>query len=712
MFNAIRLSLVCLVFCCATAAIAQKNPNRNTDKQPENATDNDTETQVIIENALGEDDTEEFDFDTQFEYLESYLKNPLDINRASESQISELGLLSTMQTQALLSYRLRFGQIYSIYELQGVPTFDYNTVRKIAPYIALSATKEKEAFNLGRFFKYSRHQIFARYTQILEPTEGFLREDSLGGFQGSPDRWYLRYRLTYRDRMSFGLTFEKDAGEAYLTPFKRDSKFKFVDFFSAHFYLKDLSKNWTALALGDFQAFFGQGLTIWGGFRARKGVDVLNIKRVSPTLRPYTSVNEALFMRGAAAAFKFGGFETTIFASHRFRDANVLDVVTDTLPDGDGDLTALSEVSSLQLMGYHRTDAELNDRNTVQQINAGGNFSYKGDNWHLGANVVYNHFDKPLNSGSDLYEKFYFNGKGLLNASLDYSYHYKNIQLFGETAISSNGGAATLNGAILALDPRVQLSLLQRYYSRNYRTFTGNALGEGSQINNEWGVYMGLRTQLGKKWLLNAYVDMFRFPWLRYQTDAPSLGYEYLLKLDYAINSNMSLYAQYRWEEKGGNLSNNVGNIDYLGANRRQNLRFHFNYRVNDQVELRSRVEFSFYKDADKTKGMLIYQDFIYRPTIIPLTVQTRLAFFDTDDYDTRIYAYENDVLYSFSVPAVYGKGLRFYINLNYKVNRMISIWLRFAQTYYTDRDVISSGMNAIQGRTRSEIKAQIQARF
>lgn len=694
------------------AAQAQQQLKRDSTIVPDNnPTDNDTETQVIIENALGDDDTEEFDFDTQFEYLEGYVKDPLDLNRAGERDFTAMGLLSSLQIQSLISYRLRYGQIYSIYELQGVPMFDLPTIRKIAPYVTLAATKAQDKLDLKRFFKYGQHQLFLRYIQVAEKADGYLREDSLGGFRGSPDRWYFRYRFTYKDRVSVGLTLEKDAGEQFFTPFSGDSKAKFFDFFSAHFYLKDVSKHCSAIALGDYQVFFGQGLTVWGGFRARKGVDVMNLKRISPSLRPYSSVNEALFMRGAAASFDFGRVETTIFASHRFRDANIAEVDTLFGDDGDPDFSTV-EVSSLQLMGTHRTDSEIADKNSLQQINAGANVRYIGDNWAIGANGVFNHFNKTLSVGNDLYEQYYFSGKSLFNGSLDYAYNYKTLQLFGETAVSSNGGVATLNGMLASLDPRLQFSLFQRYYSRNYRTFTGNALGEGSQVNNEWGIYMGVRSQLTNKLTMNAYVDFFAFPWLRYQVDAPSRGYEYLVKLDYSFSRTMSMYAQFRFEEKGGNLSGNPGIIDYLVANRRQSLRLHFNCKLSDYVELRSRAEFSWYRDADKTKGFLIFQDVIVNAVKVPFKAQMRLAFFDTDDYDTRIYAYENDMLYSFSVPALYGKGLRYYLNLNYKINKYINVWLRFSQTYYTDREVISSGLNEIQGRMRTEIKAQVQAKF
>ncbi len=169
---------------------------------------------------------------------------------------------------------------------------------------------------------------------------------------------------------------------------------------------------------------------------------------------------------------------------------------------------------------------------------------------------------------------------------------------------------------------------------------------------------------------------------------------------------------QYRFEEKGRNLSGNETKIDYLIPNKRHNLRYHFSYKASREWSFRSRVEFSWFKDNIAERGFVLYQDVIYKPKFIPLSFQTRLAFFDTQGWDSRIYAYENDMLNLFTVPAYYGRGLRYYFNLSYKINKMFTLWLRFSQTYFTDRDVISSGLNQIDGPVRSEIKAQFRMKF
>lgn len=668
-------------------------------------------TQFLIENLVQESEGESFDFDTQFEYLEAYRQDPLDLNKATEQELVAFGLFSAIQIQALLLYREKYGQIFSLYELQGVPTFDQSTIVRLTPYVSVAPAKEKEAMNFKKMFQYSRHQIFVRYQRLLEEQKGFseLEPGQTGSrFLGSPDKLYARYRLSYKDRLSLGVTMEKDAGEEFFT----GSNPQGFDYYSAHLYLKNLTKNIHSVALGDFQVFFGQGLTIWGGFGIRKGAQVLDIKRLSLPLRAYTSVNESLFLRGGAAHFEFlqeKNLEVTVFGSYRRRDANLGAEVDSIL----GDLNLDVPVSSLQDIGFHRTPNEIQDENSIGKFTTGGRVAYKGSFWHVAGNFVYNQLSNELRREDPaLYQQFDFAGRESFNTSLDYSVRYKNVQFFGETAINERGGVATINSILADLDPRVSLGVLHRHYDKEYYTLNGNAFGESTRVGNESGLYLGMQTRLGKGVELNTYFDIFEFPWLSYRADAPTRGYEIFSKLEYSPNYYISAYTQYRFERKGRNISGNTTNIDQIVNNDRHNLRFHFAYDVSRQFAIRTRLEFSFFQTNEFSKGMMIYQDLVFKPKKLPLKAQIRLAFFDTDNFDTRIYAYENDVLYAFSVLPYFGRGLRYYFNTSYKINRHISLWLRFSQTYFADRTEISSGLNEIEGRTRSEVKVQLRLKF
>jgi len=129
---------------------------------------------------------------------------------------------------------------------------------------------------------------------------------------------------------------------------------------------------------------------------------------------------------------------------------------------------------------------------------------------------------------------------------------------------------------------------------------------------------------------------------------------------------------------------------------------------------LRNREELAAYEleGSNPEKGFLSFLDFLYRPLLKPYSGILRLQYFETGGYDTRIYAYENDGLYGYSIPAFYDKGYRYYLTVNYNMTKKFSAWLRWAQTIYRDKDRIGSGLDEIRGNRRSEIKLQLRYIF
>jgi hypothetical protein len=117
------------------------------------------------------------------------------------------------------------------------------------------------------------------------------------------------------------------------------------------------------------------------------------------------------------------------------------------------------------------------------------------------------------------------------------------------------------------------------------------------------------------------------------------------------------------------------------------------------------------YKNPDGkiSAGFLVYQDVLIRPENKAYNLTFRYAIFDTDDYDSRIYAYENDVLYAFSIPGYFYKGNRFYVLLKWEILDNLDFWFRFAQTFYSNQTTISSGLEQIDGNVKSEVKVQLR---
>jgi hypothetical protein len=143
-------------------------------------------------------------------------------------------------------------------------------------------------------------------------------------------------------------------------------------------------------------------------------------------------------------------------------------------------------------------------------------------------------------------------------------------------------------------------------------------------------------------------------------------------------------------------------------------LRFHAAWKPTAAFQLKSRLEFSQFSEQDQPdeNGFLFYQDFIYKPQGKPYQISLRYAHFAMDSYDARIYAYENDLLYVFSVPPYFGKGSRIYAMTKFKIKRRVDLWVRWSQWFYNDRNSISSGNNEILSNRRDEIKIQVRWKF
>ena len=136
--------------------------------------------------------------------------------------------------------------------------------------------------------------------------------------------------------------------------------------------------------------------------------------------------------------------------------------------------------------------------------------------------------------------------------------------------------------------------------------------------------------------------------------------------------------------------------------------------KITPLFTLRNRIELTEYlKETQKKElGWMIYQDIIYDPMNSRFSGNMRIARFETPGFNTRIYAYENDVLFSYSVPAYQNKGLRFYVNGRYGFTRKMDIWVRYSLSKYRDLNEVGSGLDQISGSRRSEIKVQFRYQY
>lgn len=665
-------------------------------------------TREYIENVVADSDAD-FDFDDIFDALRGYRRKPLNLNQTTEEELSDLGLLNSIQINALVDYRKQFGQLIDIRELQAIPQFDLETINRILPYVTVR--KSAETFNVpvGKMLYTGRNDLRIRYSRRLELARGYMpvTEGDSNRYAGPPGRVYARFKHSYENRHSWGITMEKDPGEDF---FRGSNKAGF-DFYSAHLYYRNISRTVKAIALGDYQVSLGQGLIVARRYGLRKSSDVTRIRSSGRQISAYASINESVFFRGLGGTLALSDNVTfTAFGSYRNRDAVAIDPVI-----LDIGLVDVLSFSSLQTTGLHRTESEIEYEGGVREANVGGSLKYKTRKFHLAANGMYTKFDDEWVRRETVYSQFRFSGDRIAQASLDYGFIFRNINFFGETAYSNANvnGLATLNGVLIGLDRTVKLAVLHRYYQKEHNTIYGNPFAETSGGSNENGLYMGLDIKPNYNWQFSAYFDSWRHPWLRSSVDAPSVGYEYLIQATYRVKRKMNVYIRFRDEVKEVNASGSDTEFNIV-PRRRINIQLNLTNDVNKALKLRNRMELIYYDKEGQSlsKGFMIYQDVVYKPIGIPFSFTTRFAIFDTDTYDSRTYAYENDLIGFFTVPAYAYKGTRFYFNLRYKGIRNMTLEARFAQTYLRDRDSFGSNLERIEGHTRSEVKVQMNYKF
>ncbi len=651
--------------------------------------------------ALSEADELETEDDSYLQQLSQLKRNPLNLNTATLPELQIFRVLNELLLIQLINYRNLMGPFQSIYELQAVPGWDVETIRRVLPYVTVGSTRPAVQEFSSRF-RGGDHSLLFRVAQVLEASRGFI-PDSTGAtkYLGSAQRYFFRYKYVYKNKLQFGLVGDKDAGEQFFNGAQKNG----FDYYSFHLFARNngLVKRF---AIGDYTVNMGQGLLTYQSMAFRKSVDVLNIKRQTEIFRPYNSAGEFSFHRGAAITLGLKSWYLSAFINAR-RISTTSQIAADT-----SDFEEFA--SAILTNGLHRTELEASRRLNSKEFGTGASLQFRKAGLQIGANIVHYRLGDPLIRQPQPYNYFQFGGQKLTAFSGEYGYTYKNMHLFGEVAANPGGAMAMVHGLMASVDKNVDVSLLYRKIDRDYHTLYGNAFTENSTPINESGMFMGVSLRPWRQLRIDAYADIYKFPWLKYRVDRPSGGSDYLLQLTWKPTKWVEVYTRYRVETKALNYSSYPVATRFTADIPKQNWRTHIAYKVSQSVTLRARAEAVWYDvgGSETEQGFLMMGDIFYKPWQKPLALNFRMQFFETDGYNSRLYAFENDVLYSYSIPPLFNKGTRWYLNAQYDLPRNITIWFRLARSYYPDESTIGSGYDEIPTNHKTDYKLQVRYIF
>ena len=631
----------------------------------------------------------------------SYLsEHPFELNTVTEEQLKRLPFLSDRQIARILSYRERYGKILTVYELKNIEELDYQTISLLLPFVYIGdISVEKRAFTVKNMLKYGRNELQIRYDRCFQQKKGYraypdsvLQQYPNRKYRGEPFYHSLRYSYTFDDRLQAGFVAEKDAGEPFWNVYHKG-----YDFYSAHFFLKDMG--WLkSLAIGDYKMSFGQGLVVSNDFSPSRTALVTQAERRTNGFRRHYSTNEQDFFRGMAATIAIRNVDVNLFCSYRKLDAGV-DSFTFT---------------SLKTDGLHRLRRDWEKRRTVPLLVYGGNIRYAMPDFHIGLTALSYSFGKyRMEPDLKPYNLFYFRGSNNINIGVDYMWKNNRVKLFGETALSKNGAVATLNALALTPTSYISFLALYRYYDRRYLELFGNAFAQGSTVQNEQGLYMGLRLTPVAYWRFSFYADLFRFPWLKYGIDVPSTGQEYMAQVDYTPHERFTAYLRYKYRKKAENDTGSDRPLVAITPYRQHRLRFQQVYNISSWV-LKSSWDGVLVDRAFRpaSKGMMLSQHIGWRPATVPFQWNGYVGWFHTDDYGSRISSYEKNILYAFNMPSFYGHGIRVALTFRLDLWKCLSLSMKIAHTSYFDRDLIGTDTEEIAGSRKTDLYALLRWKF
>ena len=573
----------------------------------------------------------------------------------------------------------------TIYELQLVDEMDRRTIELLLPYVCVEPNEETEHFPaLKQLLKYGKNEVLTRMDIPFYQRKGYET-----AYLGPSIYHHLRYQYSYGDYLQAGILGEKDAGEPFFALHNKQG----YDHYSYYVVLGRLGRLKT-LALGNYRLSFGQGLVLNSSFKLGKTFSLTGAYYRPNGIKKHSSADEYHYFKGIAATVNLlPSLDFSAFYSHRTLDGTL----------SDGKLTSISET------GLHRTQKEADKRGNTTLEMIGGNLTYERNAWKVGLTGIYYQMDRNLEPPSAKYAKYQLQGNHFYNASIDYRLRHRKFEWIGEGALGKQG-FATLNRWVYNLHPSTNFMLLHRYYSHDYWSMFGNTFGEGSTPQNENGWYLVAEMAPIAHWRFFGGLDLYAHPWWKYRISKPSKGLDALFQATYQPRENLSFTFNYRYKRKERDVTGSAGNQTLPTYQHRARLRMDYE---KSHWQVRSTFDFNQFQQLyDRpSRGFAFTQMLHYQGSKwVQFTLQG--SYFHTDDYDSRIYAYERGLLNTFYSPSFYGEGFRFTAHLRLDVTDRLMLLAKWGDTHYLDRNEIGSGNDLIRSNHKTDLQLQLRLKF
>ncbi|MBN1301086.1 MAG: helix-hairpin-helix domain-containing protein [Melioribacteraceae bacterium] len=604
--------------------------------------------------------------DAIIELLESLHNSPVDINNSSPEELLVIPFMDINSARNIIAFREQNGRFFSKSELYMINGLDKSIVKLMLPFVT---TLQKEMIPDVRNSVLD-FNLRNRISSDIQNKMGFITNS----YKGNKLKSYTRLRTGYANT-NLNLLIEKDPGEE-----------SFTDFYSFSLLSDDLIPASTVIA-GDYLVEFGQGLALWSPYSISKGSSSVSaVIRRQREIRSYSSSDETNFFRGFAIKTHLNPFNFFAFISQNFWDASL---------DYDADV-----FTSVSKTGYHRTSAELNRKDRLKNASSGIGLGYR---YNDSADISFLYVNTGLSDKLTVSDNISLKNFQVYSGS--YNFYSNKISLAGEVSYN-NYSWASINNIYFNLARSITCIFSYRNYPSDFHNLYGHGFGETSTTQGETGLYGGVKITTGFG-LFNLYVDQFRFPAdKKHAFDLT--GTEFMIFYTCSILENFIITGKYFNEAKEQMIEYNSNII--VAERILKKFRLGLEFPADDNLRLKSRIELSrcsFEGISNYDKGFLTYFDIKYS-IFSNLTIYSRISYFKTNNYNSRIYEFENDLTGVFTNTALFGEGYKWYIMIRLKLSFGLDISCKFWEMYKNHTSAFGSGYDEISGDRLDKFGIQI----
>ena len=613
------------------------------------------------------------------------LQEPIDLNRADRLQLVQSGLFSSFEIEALLQHREQFGNLLAWFELQAIPGYTIERIAALSPYCVVVQGHQRGS--IAYSFKSAQQRFFLRSSSILQSQQGYKPTRKSAGtshYLGPRYAMLMRYRSTGK-RHSMALNASRDPGELGM------------DRLGGHLLLRSDGRL-QQIVIGDYHIQAGHGLLAQTGFVPGRSAGLAAHYSTGRLLQGATGNQSFGVYRGLATQYKLHERWHGMFWAFRMRWSARIEPTEDDF-----------EVLGISRSGRYRTPTERARRANLPIRGFGTQLQFNYKQGAVQAQFQQVTLDHPLAKQTDGYRLFNPIGHRFLHASVSHRYQHGRWQVYGEMALSQFQHLAILQNVLINLSSNIQTQISYRNYPAAYHNFFANSLRAGSAVNNERGWLWMLALQPQRNIHIDYYLDVYEHPWLRYRVDGPSTGLDQRMQLQYHPDRRSRLSIRMRYSVRERNLP---------GTHFREPTPYtqwrttgQWQQQFNESWQLLLRIDKNFFSQAaqqDQAFGLtyrLRWQFGAWR-------ISWQQSHFHAPLFDNRFYISEPDVLYGQGIGMLSGQGTRALLLVQYKYRRGLDFWLRYAHSYFHDREEVGSGLELSAGSLRSDLRFQLQYRF